>query len=418
MTANIRPYTVKSILQLYNGSGALVSSTNYNYVSHYQLNSAKTSVNTGKFTPGEYRVNPYYVSRQKVEGGAGLANVQWKSGLYTFVFTDIGDISGKFIQDAFSQFSAPDYTNLGQLAVQRAYRNVGQAKANLGENLGEIVETIRMINQPLKSLRDFLLDSKGHRLNLLNKYLRYLRNGDWHQGIGKGELNQTIGAAKAAADSWLEFRYGWRPLLLSLCSVVDVLTTQVEALNKYKIYTSGSKISRDVDLGRKDMTPGGYQSISYLPTLVGKDKVSIFARVQYRRVNLPTLPQRLSLSPEYVPELLWELTRLSFVVDWLFSVGSWLGSLRINPDVQILGHTLGIKVERQLTLNLSAYYSSDPNKKQLIEKVNLSHETYTRTVGSSPPALPLFTQFEGFTSAKAIDSAALLAQNFLHYIKR
>jgi hypothetical protein len=148
------------------------------------------------------------------------------------------------------------------------------------------------------------------------------------------------------------------------------------------------------------------------------DKVACNASVQYRQVADRPVSEVLGLAPQYLPELAWELTHLSFVVDWWFDVGTWLKTLRLNPSFEVLGNTVGTKIERNVTLHAKYRY---PNSGEPLEPFGYfgawGQEKYTRVVNQHLPNFPLLTlHFPGL--AESADYVALILQPVLNNIKR
>jgi len=118
---------------------------------------------------------------------------------------------------------------------------------------------------------------------------------------------------------------------------------------------------------------------------------------------------------------MWELTTLSFVVDWLVSIGPWLGTLRVNPACEILGNTVGVKVESEFTIkNLRGAYNSDNATYSNIEGgtgMNLTLVQYKRSKDLQLSYLPHFTWGRTLDLFKAIDAISLIWQFLPKLIK-
>lgn len=159
-------------------------------------------------------------SRSSVERTYVSGNVNWKhnSSIYNVDFSD--DIMYWF-ESYFPPFATNpgiggDLINMSTVALIRA-----MAKANTdgrvmtGEICSDLSKTIGMLRRPF-----------SNSLKLLSKMTSRSKR---IRGSAK-----TI--AKANASAWLEYRYGWKPLLLDASQVVD---------NAYHILTR-SKIERHV----------------------------------------------------------------------------------------------------------------------------------------------------------------------------
>lgn len=393
--------------------GKQVANSKNESVGSVGITSSKTSIDTGVFVPGKYRVNPYSVSHGEAFVGPGILR-----GSYTYAdapkttLVDTVEFDNHFIWGANLKASvlalATPSTNLKDIALQKAYAKVGSAAAGQGENLGELRETLEMLRNPLRKLRDLLYSDAGRR----NQLVRSL--ADLHKGTRKGALKKlTKLDLDTAAATWMEIRYGLRPLVKSIQDIAEQLQKQKKKILLGKIYSKRSYLTRETRV--PNMCVFAYQEAGNLTNLfadyTGVVTVSANAAVQYRYTVLPPDLDTWGLNLQYLPETAWELTRMSFVVDWLFSVGPWLQSWRYNPCIEILGDIVGLKVKKE-ALDVRLKYNSNyvPQQPQPIStKVYI--ESYVRTVSNGRPTTPLFLGKAKLDIYKLVDSLCLLWQH-------
>jgi hypothetical protein len=142
-----------------------------------------------------------------------------------------------------------------------------------------------------------------------------------------------------------------------------------------------------------------------------EDAISATASIQYKQTVEQSSLDQWGLTPRHLPEICWELTRLSYVVDWIFTIGPWLGTLRYKPSIQILGNTTGIKVERTMKCQAKrARYSTGPFSKWEYEAIATS-STYERQCHTDLSFLPHFTWGRTLDLFKAVDALSLIWQN-------
>lgn len=108
------------------------------------------------------------------------------------------------------------------------------------------------------------------------------------------------------------------------------------------------------------------------------------------------------------------------MVDWIFSIGPWLGTLRINPGITVLGNTSGFKHERTVRVfktemrARSSYanvpFTTIPHAHQEGGDVAIRTETYERKVDVNLEYVPHFTWGRTLDLFKAIDSVSLIWQ--------
>lgn len=132
--------------------------------------------------------------------------------------------------------------------------------------------------------------------------------------------NWKTDKATAASDAWLEFQYGWKPLLQDIYGAVDLygqlgkdaMTCTVTNKKSVTVHT--------------EKTLTGSQNYKRIWTGTHKYTVKVSITYGHPSVNLnANLASQLGLTN---PALLaWELAPFSFVVDWFLPIGSSLSSL-------------------------------------------------------------------------------------------
>lgn len=153
-----------------------------------------------------------------------------------------------------------------------------------------------------------------------------------------------------------------------------------------------------------------------------EDTYTSTSSVQYRQTEEQSRLDALGLTPRFLPEVAWELTRLSFVVDWLYSIGPWLATLRINPGVTTLGNTSGFKHQRRMKLlNVRAAmpfaFDYEVFMRQVLDGPvkgpvvpDVVRNKYARKVNLKMSYLPHFTWGRTLDLFKAIDAVSLIWQ--------
>lgn len=125
--------------------------------------------------------------------------------------------------------------------------------------------------------------------------------------------------AKAIANAWIEYQYGWKPLIEDCKTAVNMLSTVETALAWRHVK------ARDVVTEEKTiLVPLSAQD--WKNTTVHKIRVEASARVLFEVPNefshaLAGVGLTNPLSP------LWELTPWSFVVDWFIPIGRTIAAL-------------------------------------------------------------------------------------------
>jgi len=201
-------------------------------------------------------------------------------------------------------------------------------------NLAEYRSTLGMMSQ---------------RLVQVSRLARGILKRDPHMiwtSLGKSKGPITLKSlSKGAADTWLEFSFGWKPLVQDIYTGVDLLQNPIKAV---KI-----KASRTYEVSFVEQVGGGL--IGTKRTVTGKQGCKMGCEVTISNPNL-YLANNLGLANPAL--VIWELVPFSFVVDWFVSVGqflengsAWLG-LTVTKPYSTWGRTV-----RELKVDWNAYDS-------------------------------------------------------------
>lgn len=370
----------------------------------------KSSVDDGKFIPNQYRVNPYIARCSKTTGGV-LSNTWYaKSGNYEFRGSCSGYGLEKVLAPYLGSYSSPSPTYEPTLALQKAMANVNAAALQSLVELGELKETVKFLIRPLSSMRDFLESHSWKRVK--EELLVYLKTGTYRGKTGKH-------AAQAASSTWLEIRYGLRPLLLSFIEVLELVYEKASPpFDPQHIYCAKGSVKEheveSVTLAKRVFVGTGSGYVNYYADVVGKSTIRAYGSVQFRRLREMNPWEKLGLTPNHLLEAAWELTRLSFIVDMFYDIGSWISSLRFNPDVTILGNTVGVKIVDTVELKNfdSQFYTgvdvfeTNPS----FDNTSFIREGYSRSI-QQQLGVPQFTAGDLMTLPQVIDVALIAMQN-------
>jgi hypothetical protein len=307
-----------------------------------------------------------------------------------------------------------------QLALQKAQGKVGSADLALGEDIGELRETISMLRDPLSALKKFFSDDSGRNLRLL---LALAKKDKREVALLLGRTGKA--SIEAMTSTWLELRYGLRPLCMLLLDAMEKVYADAKPVwDGTKIRSAKSNLTFTEANKDSYLTTILYGNLRARGMVCVRDVVTVSASVQYRQDCELTLLDQLGLKPRHLPETAWALTRASFVVDWLLSIGPWLATLRLNPGVTVLGNTVGVKIDREITVeNLDAgdisypdtfkrIYLNDADGNMNPIKDKVGFHSFDRHVGVPLSYQPHFTWGRTLDLWKALDSISLLWQPF------
>jgi hypothetical protein len=206
-------------------------------------------------------------------------------------------------------------------AVKKLYSNADDADLMALVTAAEAPKTFAMIGATAKRLAGVLKSFKrGDPVGALNAL-----------GLGGGKhqrsLNRKANSArrngtldKFMSDSWLEVKYGWKPLLQ------DIEASAKAAADDWSNKPSDVRISGSskIDLPLSSM------SLLANPIVYGGGHVGHVSRyvkyVVFIRVLDPNLRNYNSLGLLNLGEVAWELIPYSFVFDWFAPVGAFIAA--------------------------------------------------------------------------------------------
>lgn len=119
--------------------------------------------------------------------------------------------------------------------------------------------------------------------------------------------------AKRLSNRWLEYQYGWRPLLSDVHGGAEALAKKLQV----GMYLYQTAFDRRSDKGFSPYILGGTSFEADL-------RMKVRARYKISAGGLKTLSELGITNPL---SLAWELVPYSFVIDWIIPVGDYLGGL-------------------------------------------------------------------------------------------
>jgi hypothetical protein len=375
-------------------------------VPHYSDD--KNSVDTGSFEPGVFRINPYTVFYELTDSEDSTVETVIDYSPWVYVRAYSGPIGPYLVsQTMFGRPLSGEFTDVGLRTLQRAMSKVGQSSLSLGVEFGEFKETIQMLRSPFLALRQFFFLRGSRNWRAFKELCALSPRGR------KSATRLLRSTGKTAADTWLEIRYGLRPLISSIQAVVDEVNAKRAKFNSHVIRSVSAVQNKEVsDSSSGKVTVGG--DLSFYRNVRTQSLMKVRAKVYYRQTLEQTTDVKWGISPRHLPEIAWELTRLSFVADWLVSVGPWLGSLRVQPEIEILGNTVSYRCDSvgvgELSTAPHPTFKTHATQYGEVPDVVFKREYYDRKVNVQPPSTPLFRYGDALSIPRAIDSLALLVQ--------
>jgi hypothetical protein len=179
-----------------------------------------------------------------------------------------------------------------------------QSSIEAGQDLGEIKQTIEGVLHPMQGLRNLTLSYLVKQKKLIRKYRR-----------------KPGAHAKALADTYLEYTFGWKPLALDIAEGCVALSN-LERMSDSQYVSAGSSITYAGS--RVGYTPFGIQCLVIIGSMLETSKFSVklYGSVRRRLVNgrIP-VAQSLQLLPQDFVPTVWDLLPYTFVVDYFANIG-------------------------------------------------------------------------------------------------
>lgn len=151
--------------------------------------------------------------------------------------------------------------------------------------------------------------------------------------------------ANAFAQKWLEYRYGWLPLVYSSRDAIEALAAKLEKGDIVRGYGSltTSLDDSDVETTGVPSDSGGEKVTTFLLTGSRTYRGAAYAEVLSNRLKWGVDPFLTG----------WELIPYSFIVDWFVSVGTWIQAVSPFAGAGLLGSMASVKDDYTLRQDVS-----------------------------------------------------------------
>lgn len=280
------------------------------------------------YVPGVYRCNPVTISTTSTNSKScpRITEIHTTGSTPHSIEGDVAAIYAYVTGDTPSsgRFSVAWSDPISQFATNKAYAKLMSSDLEVGTMLGELQETLRGLRSPLLALRKYVRSAQ-------------LRLGD---------------TAAVVGDTWLEWRFGIRPLLKTIQDIYDHVNTELTRFDG-KMRKRGGKTQKKTSNteGSADVTFGQFR-VTIRKCVTRTSWYS--AKVAFRYTRPLTWQERYGLDASDLPGIAWELTRLSFIVDRYLAIGQWLSALKASSSaVQVLGLALSQRSSVQAEYSVS-----------------------------------------------------------------
>jgi hypothetical protein len=241
----------------------------------------------------------------------------------------------------------------------------------------------------------------------IDRAYRAFRRGDL-KGVARN-LNIT---PKKLHNSWLEYKYGWMPLLMDVKGAAEFFAQQhVVRPPRFKV-TCKTVLHRDYFRTFKYAAWGGAADDATGTEHDTRDFVAtLCAWCELSSPHLSELQQLGLTNPALVA---WELVPFSFVFDWFISVGDWLTGLTALQGVTVLRAFYSVVSVDTFAMGIPATIRADASYKyeSAAQTYELQKRLYTRVPFVFEPGSLHPPVKDSYDFPKLVTSLALLKANY------
>jgi hypothetical protein len=209
----------------------------------------------------------------------------------------------------------PVFTIVANKALKNLNNNANTGvQANIAQNIGEFKQFSNMVAKTAARLTGAILSVKKGNFSQASEFL--FSGQKRRPQMAAGNPSRT----KSLASNWLEFQYGWKPLLNDVDESMRLLSNYMIGSTGSQWVTGSSNQVRSEVIPLFDI-PGGKK--------IGHEFCSTFYSSRYGiefKIDNSTTSFLSQLGFTSPVNLVWELLPYSFVVDWFLPVGEFLNS--------------------------------------------------------------------------------------------
>lgn len=290
-----------------------------------------------------------------------------------------------------------DQSQIAAQVVNRAYANAYGSKAQVLVTAAEMGKSISMVKRPFAGARKLLGQMTKRYTNLLAR---------------------GVAAGQAAANAWLEYRMGWKPLLFDLENIAKATHASLSEIDVQYDKTYRSSFLQEWNGGGSGLSTKDWEesTVRWEREYSKKFACGVIVRENLydEKSKRPTAMFGMELHD--VAPAIWELVPYSFVVDRFIDVGTWLQAIQPRPNTKLMAAWLTTVEKDRLHIqaNLEWKYGSgkfiplsgNQGTKEVISNV------VKRENGPTPSILPALNSRD-LVVQQHIDHAALLLQQLV-----
>lgn len=285
--------------------------------------------------------------------------------------------------------------------LQRAWADARSGASQILVDLAERKETYNL----LRKVHSRYWDRAQRIETLAHKRLKGMRVKDISRYVGNAQSK----ALNLLGETWMEYRYGWTPLVYSskdlAKAVLELNAGNPDGVNYILRESSAKEVVTGTDGGSAGLTVGwsfanNYGSYCQTISCSNTQKKTARAKVAYT-----CKLQALKAFDTNLLTLGWELVPFSFVADWLWNIPDILRAHWPVSNIDMSTACVSVKTEDTLTFRYGKPNASQP---ALLTYGQIDHvtESYVRTKRSDVPLVLSYQPH--ITWKRCLDATVLL----------
>lgn len=256
--------------------------------------------------------------------------------------------------------------SLQSLVSTNAWAKVRGNKADLAVDLSQIGLTLSMLRRPLSTARNAAS-------SIVDRAADRVRRGS-RSSFSKADVHSIM---QMLESSWLEMRFGVRPLIGSIESILELLGTPLEKMRRTA--RSGEILEKSQATRSVSGVGGGLEE--FLRTI--KDEVHVRAGILWE--DEITLGRALGLDAQSIISAGWDLVPWSFVADWFANIGKALQAIVPYLTQDTLGSWI---VTKHTTVETLECVNTTPVSDRVITRGSTARLVSTREAVTRSPNVP------------------------------
>jgi len=211
-------------------------------------------------------------------------------------------------------------------AVLQARNSMKNQNVNYAQAFAERQQTIDLVANTARKLASAVFSARRGNISGMKAAL-----GLYSHNISKRNRDAAkkaaAGSFEAARDLWLQFKYGWQPLLMDVHgAATDLAQRDLADDKRYAFHVTGraSSQTKGTIVGSKDGIAFGICAATRYRVITKKEYA--FVRFDMYKGN-GALISAASAGFTNPASLAWELLPFSFVADWFVPISSYLSQM-------------------------------------------------------------------------------------------